>query len=48
MAIDGIGDAAVGSEGEGGDVFVDGLKRLVGILGFALGQRATANDYTHQ
>ena len=39
-AIDGVGDAAVGAEGEGGDFFVDGLERLVEILGAGRRQEA--------
>jgi hypothetical protein len=33
-----IGDAAVGGEGEGGDVLFDGLERLVEILGAGRGR----------
>ena len=33
FAVDGVDDAAVGSVGEGGDFFVDGLEGLVEILG---------------
>src|SRR5207302_6084540 len=34
-AIDGIRDASIGGVSEGGDVFVDGLERLVEVLGGA-------------
>ncbi len=48
MAIDGIGDAAVGGVGEGGDFLVDGLEWLVEILSFGGRQRAAAHDGTHE
>ena len=47
-AIDGINDAAVRSVGEGSDVFVDGLERLVEVLGAGGRQRAAAGDETEQ
>ncbi len=42
-AVDGIDDAAVGSVGEGGDVFVDGLEGLVEILRVGGGHAAAAD-----
>src|SRR2546429_6509340 len=47
-AIDGINDAAVRSVGEGSDVFVDGLERLVEVLGAGGRQRAAAGDEAAQ
>src|SRR5260370_18822829 len=47
-AVDGIDDAAVGSVGEGGNFLVDGLERLVEILGFGGRQSATAHKRAHQ
>src|SRR5882724_286054 len=47
-AVDGIDDAAVGSVGESGDLFVDGLQGLVEILSFGGWQRAAAHDRTYE
>ncbi len=48
VTIDGVDDAAVGSVGEGGDFFFDGLQRLVEILGASGGQRAAAHNRAHK
>src|SRR5439155_12402537 len=47
-AIDGVSDAAVGGVSEGGDVFVDGLERLIEILAAGGGQRAAPGEETEQ
>src|SRR5207302_7676589 len=47
-AIDGINDAAVGGVREGGDVFVDGLERLVEVLSAGGGKGTAARDETEQ
>ena len=43
IAVNGVDDAAVGSVGEGGDVFVDGLERLVEVLSASGGDAAAAD-----
>ncbi|OLC95315.1 MAG: hypothetical protein AUH86_12230 [Acidobacteria bacterium 13_1_40CM_4_58_4] len=48
LAVNRVGNAAVGSEGEGGDFFVDGLEGLVEILGAGGWQRTAAEDNAKQ
>jgi len=48
VAADGIGDAAVGCEAEGGDFFVDVLEGLVEILGARKWKRANPSEHTNQ
>jgi len=46
--VDRIDDAAVGSVGEGGDVFVDGLEGVVEVLGASGWQGTTPRNEANQ